>query len=71
MELEGGDRWDGDQGGADGWQAQQSETILTERKKKDRSDKKTRNDGDYGNTQGAAVVPICLPLCCAAPCVIL
>ena len=27
VELEGGDRWDGDQGGADGWQAQQSETI--------------------------------------------
>ena len=51
--------------------SQQSEPILTERKKKDRSDKKTRNDGDYGNTQGAAVVPICLPLCCAAPCVIL
>merc|ERR1711973_1043270 len=49
--------------------SQQSEPILTERKKKDRSDKKTRNDGDYGNTQGAAVVPICLPLCCAAPCV--
>ena len=23
------------------------------------------------NFQGAAVVPICLPLCCAAPCVIM
>jgi hypothetical protein len=54
--------------------SQQSEVIMhpsTERKKKDRSDKKTRNDGDFENTQGAAVVPICLPLCCAAPCVIL
>ena len=51
--------------------SQQSEPILTERKKKDRSDKKTRNDGDYGNTQGTAIVLICLPLCCAAPFVIL
>jgi len=53
---------------------EQSEVISnpsTERKKKDRSDKKTRDDGGYGNTQGAAVIPICLPLCCAAPCVIL
>jgi len=54
---------------------EQSEVISnpsTERKKKDRSDKKTRDDSGYGNnTQGAAVIPICLPLCCAAPCVIL
>ena len=26
---------------------------------------------DGSSKQGAAVVPICLPLCCAAPCVIL
>ena len=41
----------------------------TDRKKK--KEKKFRNDGDYEDKQGAAVVPICLPLCCAAPCVIL
>jgi len=46
-------------------------SATTERKKKDRSDRKMRDDSGYGNTQGAAVVPICLPLCCAAPCVIL
>jgi len=26
---------------------------------------------DMGDKQGAAVIPICLPLCCAAPCVIM
>ena len=27
--------------------------------------------GEGGDKQGAAVIPICLPLCCAAPCVIM
>ena len=39
---------------------------------KNRSEKKCRNEGaGLENNQGAAVVPICLPLCCAAPCTIL
>ena len=33
---------------------------------------KVHNRGvDTGNKQGAAVIPICLPLCCATPCAIL
>merc|ERR1712061_979361 len=32
---------------------------------------KTRYEESSDQKQGAAVVPICLPLCCAAPCVIL
>eukprot|EP00096_Caligus_rogercresseyi_P010063 TRINITY_DN3549_c2_g1_i1.p1 TRINITY_DN3549_c2_g1~~TRINITY_DN3549_c2_g1_i1.p1 ORF type:complete len:213 (-),score=86.06 TRINITY_DN3549_c2_g1_i1:1972-2610(-) len=37
--------------------------------KKGKKDKKMSSDSD--GKQGAAVVPICLPLCCAAPCVIM
>lgn len=34
---------------------------------------RSRHDrgAETGDKQGAAVIPICLPLCCAAPCVIL
>ena len=28
-------------------------------------------EAEAGDKQGAAVIPICLPLCCAAPCVIM
>ena len=55
--------------------SQQSDVIIsqgsTEDRKKNPKEKKFRNDEDYANNQGAAVIPICLPLCCAAPCVIL
>jgi len=37
---------------------------------KGRAERYDRGDGGE-NKQGAAVIPICLPLCCAAPCVIL
>jgi len=30
-----------------------------------------RAEAEAGDKQGAAVIPICLPLCCAAPCVIM
>ena len=36
------------------------------REKRDRQDR-----AEGGDKQGAAVIPICLPLCCAAPCVIM
>ena len=38
-----------------------------------RRDKRERGErlGEAGDKQGAAVIPICLPLCCAAPCVIM
>ena len=38
-----------------------------------RRDKRERTErlGEGGDKQGAAVIPICLPLCCAAPCVIM
>ena len=38
-----------------------------------RRDKRERAErlGEGGDKQGAAVIPICLPLCCAAPCVIM
>ena len=38
-----------------------------------RRDKRERPErlGEGGDKQGAAVIPICLPLCCAAPCVIM
>ena len=34
-------------------------------------DKHELQNMESGDKQGAAVIPICLPLCCAAPCVIM
>ena len=31
----------------------------------------SRSKEESGEKGGAAVIPICLPLCCAAPCVIM
>ena len=45
-------------------------SLEKEGKGKVRREKYDRAD-DGENKQGAAVIPICLPLCCAAPCVIL
>ena len=39
-----------------------------ERRNRDRAHDRGAEGGDK---QGAAVIPICLPLCCAAPCVIM
>ena len=39
-----------------------------ERRNKDRAHDRGAEGRDK---QGAAVIPICLPLCCAAPCVIM
>ena len=40
-----------------------------ERRNRDRTGHDRGAEG--GDKQGAAVIPICLPLCCAAPCVIM
>ena len=37
--------------------------------RRERRERQERGEG--GDKQGAAVIPICLPLCCAAPCVIM
>ena len=37
----------------------------------ERKGRRERRREDGGDKQGAAVIPICLPLCCAAPCVIM
>jgi hypothetical protein len=43
-------------------------SLALERKGR-REKERRREEG--GDKQGAAVIPICLPLCCAAPCVIM
>eukprot|EP00092_Neocalanus_flemingeri_P000475 GFUD01000505.1.p1 GENE.GFUD01000505.1~~GFUD01000505.1.p1 ORF type:complete len:600 (+),score=141.03 GFUD01000505.1:65-1864(+) len=49
-----------------------SMSLETKGRGKDRDRGKYHNRGaDMGDKQGAAVIPICLPLCCAAPCVIM
>merc|ERR1712198_747302 len=53
---------------ADGGSMSLNEKGRGERKHKDRHHDRNMEGGDK---QGAAVIPICLPLCCAAPCVIM
>ena len=49
-----------------------SMSLETKGRGKDRDKGKYHDRGaDSGDKQGAAVIPICLPLCCAAPCVIM
>jgi hypothetical protein len=49
-----------------------SMSLETKGRGKDRDKGKYHDHGaDGGDKQGAAVIPICLPLCCAAPCVIM
>lgn len=49
-----------------------SMSLETKGRGKDRDKGKYHDRGaDGGDKQGAAVIPICLPLCCAAPCVIM
>lgn len=49
-----------------------SMSLETKGRGKDREKGKYHDRGaDSGDKQGAAVIPICLPLCCAAPCVIM
>jgi len=49
-----------------------SMSLETKSRGKDREKGKYHDHGgDGGDKQGAAVIPICLPLCCAAPCVIM
>ena len=44
-------------------------SLALDRKRRERDKRRDREEG--GDKQGAAVIPICLPLCCAAPCVIM
>jgi len=53
---------------ADGGSMTLHEKGKGERKHRDRHQERNMEAGDK---QGAAVIPICLPLCCAAPCVIM
>jgi len=49
-----------------------SMSLETKGRGKDREKGKYHDrGGDGADKQGAAVIPICLPLCCAAPCVIM
>lgn len=49
-----------------------SMSLETKGRGKDKDRGKYHDRGaDTGDKQGAAVIPICLPLCCAAPCVIM
>jgi len=49
-----------------------SMSLETKGRGKDKDKGKYHDHGaDMGDKQGAAVIPICLPLCCAAPCVIM
>ena len=46
-------------------------TLALERKRGRDARREERRREEGGDKQGAAVIPICLPLCCAAPCVIM
>jgi len=46
-------------------------SLAGEKRAKERGGGRHERGADMGDKQGAAVIPICLPLCCAAPCVIL
>ena len=46
-------------------------SLALERKGRREKERGRRDREEGGDKQGAAVIPICLPLCCAAPCVIM
>ena len=53
---------------ADGGSLSLGDKRKGERRVRDKHELQNMESGDK---QGAAVIPICLPLCCAAPCVIM